>query len=88
MRQLILIIAICTGVLWGSPVGADEAFDRAVAAYKRGDFTESLDGFSISAKQGNATPQFFLGFMYDNGKGVPQDYAEAMEWYRKAAIYG
>jgi TPR repeat protein len=26
--------------------------------------------------------------MYDNGQGVPQNYAEAMEWYRKAADQG
>ena len=39
MRQLILIIAVCTGVLWGGPVGADEADD----AYDRGHFgTASL----------------------------------------------
>ncbi len=29
-----------------------------------------------------------LGFMYDNGQGVPQDYAEAAKWYRKAAKQG
>ena len=26
--------------------------------------------------------------MYANGQGVPQDYAEAMKWYRKAADQG
>ncbi len=26
--------------------------------------------------------------MYDKGRGVPQDYAEAMKWYRKAAEQG
>ena len=26
--------------------------------------------------------------MYDNGKGVPQDYAEAVKWYRLAADQG
>ena len=26
--------------------------------------------------------------MYDNGQGVPQDYAEAMKWYRLAAEQG
>jgi hypothetical protein len=26
--------------------------------------------------------------MYYNGKGVPQDYAEAARWYRKAADQG
>ena len=26
--------------------------------------------------------------MYANGKGVPQDYAEAVKWYRRAAEQG
>jgi len=26
--------------------------------------------------------------IYDNGKGVPQDYSEAAKWYRKAAEQG
>ena len=26
--------------------------------------------------------------MYENGNGVPQDYAEAVKWYRKAADQG
>ena len=26
--------------------------------------------------------------MYDNGQGVPQDYAQALTWYRKAADQG
>ena len=26
--------------------------------------------------------------MYDNGYGVPQDYAEAVKWYRRAAEQG
>jgi TPR repeat protein len=29
--------------------------------------------------------QFNLGWMYTNGKGVPQDYSEAVKWFRKAA---
>ena len=32
--------------------------------------------------------QFFLGHMYDHGEGVPQDYAEAVKWYRLAADQG
>ena len=29
-----------------------------------------------------------LGELYDQGKGVPQDYAEAVKWYRMAAEQG
>ncbi len=32
--------------------------------------------------------QNMIGTMYANGEGVPQDYAEAMRWYRKAVEQG
>jgi hypothetical protein len=40
------------------------------------------------AKQGDAGAQFRLGLAYSRGGGVPQDYAEAACWYRKAALQG
>jgi len=40
------------------------------------------------AEQGHASAQTSLGFMYDYGKGVTQDYEVAMRWYRKAADQG
>ncbi len=41
-----------------------------------------------AAEQGNAGAQSNLGAMYQNGQGVPQDYAKALQWYRKAAEQG
>jgi TPR repeat protein len=32
--------------------------------------------------------RFSLGFMYDNGEGVPQDDAETVRWFRLAADQG
>ena len=40
------------------------------------------------ANESNSAAQFNLGVMYDNGDGVPQNDAEAVEWYRKAAELG
>ena len=40
------------------------------------------------AEQGHAIAQYNLGVMYDNGEGVPQDYAEAVKWYQLAAEQG
>ena len=40
------------------------------------------------AKQGDANAQYILGLMYDNGKGVPQDYKEAVKWLRMSADQG
>jgi len=40
------------------------------------------------AEQGYAEAQNNLGMMYYFGDGVPQDYQEAVKWYRKAAEQG
>ena len=40
------------------------------------------------AEQGYAKAQNNLGVVYDNGYGVPQDDAQAVDWYRKAAEQG
>jgi uncharacterized protein len=40
------------------------------------------------AERGNADAQNRLGVAYELGKGVPQDYATAVSWYRKAADQG
>ena len=37
------------------------------------------------ATQGNAIAQFNLGVLHDVGRGVRQDYAQALKWYRLAA---
>jgi TPR repeat protein len=48
------------------------------------DFQETLK----AAEQGNASAQFNLGVTYHYGKGVPQDYKAAVQWYRKSAEQG
>lgn len=40
------------------------------------------------ANAGDAIAQLNLGTMYDEGQGVPQDYTQAVYWYRKAADQG
>ena len=44
--------------------------------------------FRKLAEQGDPDAQTNLGFMYDEGQGVLQDYAEAVKWYRLAAEQG
>ena len=41
-----------------------------------------------SAEQGYVEAQRSLGAMYAAGRGVPQDHAEAINWWRKAAEQG
>ena len=40
------------------------------------------------SRTGLAEAQASLGFMYAEGRGVPQDDGEAVQWYRKAAEQG
>ncbi len=42
----------------------------------------------ITAERGDASAQADLAFMYSHGQGVPQDYAEAVRWYLRAADQG
>ena len=44
--------------------------------------------YRLAAEQGDAMAQTNLGWMYDNGEGVPEDDTEAVKWYRKAAEQG
>ena len=48
------------------------------------DFRETLQ----AAERGDAHAQALLGSMYANGRGVHQDDAEAVRWYRQAAEQG
>jgi hypothetical protein len=57
-------------------------------AYSQGNYDTALQEWRPLAEQGNAGAQLNLGYMYDNGYGVPQSYKEAIKWYRKAAEQG
>jgi TPR repeat protein len=49
---------------------------------------EDLQSWHARAAQGNAEAQFYLGVMYRQGNGVPQDYVQARQWWEKAAAQG
>ena len=66
----------------------DERFDAGMFAYKRGDYETAFAAFKRSAERGDADAQFNLGAMYHFGQGVPQDQAEAANWYQEAAERG
>ena len=59
-----------------------------MTAAQSGDFATALKEWKPLAEEGNAVAQNNLGLMYHNGWGVPQDYKEAVYWYRLAAEQG
>ena len=46
---------------------------------------KDVDDCREKAEQGIPLAQSVLGYMYNEGIGVPQDYKESVKWYRKAA---
>ena len=63
--------------------------DKAgMAAHRRGDWTTALRRFKFRAEQKDLIAQYAIGVMYEHGRGVSQNYAEAFKWYRKAAVRG
>jgi tetratricopeptide (TPR) repeat protein len=50
--------------------------------------SEDLATLQQQAASGNADAQIELGIRFHSGRGVPQDYAQAVAWFRKAAEQG
>src|SRR5437762_14205181 len=101
-RCLAFLLAVTSCLISGvSEAGADPAQSttaqttqttqqRNVSTSKRAGTQEDweLKQLRQSADTGDASAQFILGERYANGGGVPQDVAQAVGWYRKAADQG
>ncbi len=61
---------------------------RAMSAYRNHDYRAAYVYFLPLAQSGNAFAQNQLGVMYNRGRGVPQDYIEAIHWWQAAAEQG
>ena len=68
----LLVVVAC----WGSTLQANDWKNAPISEVQK------------AAEQGHVDAQFLLGAMYVNGRGVAQDYKQAVAWYRKAAEQG
>jgi hypothetical protein len=63
-------------------------FAQGVSAFSRADYRLASWIFVPLAERGNPSAQAYLAFMFETGRGVPQNYTEAAMWYRRAAEQG
>jgi TPR repeat protein len=56
--------------------------------YWRGDYTGAAAVLKPLAEEGHVLAQFSIAAMYDDGRGLPQDFSLALKWYKKAAHAG
>src|SRR5262249_13462672 len=52
------------------------------------DYAKAREWFEKAAAKDHAGAMANLGWLHENGQGVPQDYAKAREWYEKATDKG
>jgi TPR repeat protein len=57
-------------------------------ARDRDDYVASARRVGPAAHHGDARSQTVLGFMYATGRGVPQHFGNAVDWYIRAAEQG
>jgi len=62
--------------------------DDGTAAFQRGDYVAAHEAWLPFAEQGDAIAQYRLGFLYEEGRGVPPNDSLAAIWYRDAAGRG
>ncbi len=82
-------VALCLmAVAFATAPAFSDGLDRGAVAYLKGDYKTALREFQPLAEQGGVGAQFFLGVMYENGQGVPQDYVRAHMWINLAVSKG
>jgi TPR repeat protein len=83
ISSLLPMLALCASLASAET----KTVNQIVADVKRGD-KAALQELMTLGNAGNADAQVNLGALYEQGSGVPKDYAQAVNWYRKAAAQG
>jgi len=85
----VIPVLILAGSLAG-PLGAEDTsqYDKGLAAYNSGDYKAAYNFTLPLANQGDPAAKNLLGMMYELGKGVPQDLARSVSYYRQGAEQG
>src|SRR3954452_3687341 len=87
MRALLIAAAAMLLFSTTSVVQA-QSLRQGISAFNRQDYMRASQVFIPLAERGEASAQAYLGFMFETGRGVPQNYTEAAMWYRRAAEQG
>ncbi|HUZ91409.1 MAG TPA: tetratricopeptide repeat protein [Methylocella sp.] len=79
-------VLLCAA-LFATPASADRLHD-GIRAFVTHNYVKAATIFTELAPHGNPIAQTYLGYMYANGKGVPQDFFVSAGWYRCASQQG
>ena len=86
-KMRLILALVLLAVSFASASAAN--FAKGTKAFQDGDFFTAWRILQKAAKRdNNITAKFYLGWMYENGKGVPKNLQEAVNWYLEAAQAG
>jgi TPR repeat protein len=84
-RMSLLLLSACIAGLEPASAKARTAGEQA---YARRDYARAAQLLLPEAELGRPVAQTYLGYMYQNGFGVPRDYIAAASWLNQAAAQG
>jgi uncharacterized protein len=79
-------VLVCLAI-FANPAAAD-GLRNGIRAFAAHDYVTAARIFTDLAPLGDARAQTYLGYMFANGKGVPQNYMVSAGWYRCASQQG
>lgn len=86
MKRIFTSVALGLSLLVASGgVGFSQSFQKGETAYEKRDYRTAFKEWLPLAEKGNVTAQWFIGSLYENGRGVTQNYPLALKWYQIAA---
>lgn len=88
MNSRIWGLALATAIMLSGPAAALADVKAGVDAWTQGDYAKAIAEWRPLALAGDADAQFNMGQAYKLGRGVPADFATALDYYRKAAAQG
>jgi len=87
-RFILTLVFLATLLfLPAKPVEA-ASLTQGLSAFRHQNYVVASNNLIPLAEHGNPVAQFYVGFMFETGRGVPQNYTEAAMWYRRAAEQG
>ena len=87
-RALLVAAAVAALQVAAGDFAEAATIRQGVTAFSRQDYQLASQIFVPLAERGDPAAQTYLGFMFEAGRGVPQNYTEAAMWYRRAAEQG
>lgn len=78
-------VLLILAVSFGGATSLSDAYQDGVTAARNGQFNVAVAKLRGLAENGDTQAQYALGYSYERGFGVPQDYAQSARWYRLAA---